>query len=437
MSDPLDDLRTKWEFLTSLDDEAAGLAQGDMTDPKQREEFFLAMQEVRDHSYELFCILREAGGLSIFEPAPEPVAEPTPEPTPEPVAEKPRLKITARELLEGMTTSTRAPTRPLEEEARIVKTTLDYLTEPFEEDKLVQAMELRSKWADLPSYLLRPLMAALTCYAKHLQDSGLMTVTQGYFRVLTAIASDKSPGYIHGLAAHHDPKANSWAEDFHGCVGDLREEIATLLPEEEVEPEPTPEHLNPEVCLDVLSEIVTKDSAEAVIGATATCLEAGVSSDDPRLVKLLIPWLSELQAEPRFKNLRRAIRAHITPEDEESGVPEAPGPDWPFWHLTRGKKCLAVANKANHEASARMIEAFGFSEVEWLAVDPRRVESADRSLRAGKYGFVMFTRFRDHASDVLKDVCVDNNIPWVMLNAGYGVSALKNEIEEMNAGKVA
>ena len=109
---------------------------------------------------------------------------------------------------------------------------------------------------------------------------------------------------------------------------------------------------------------------------------------------------------------------------------------WPFFALTRGVNAVVVGG--DPRPTDRMRDAFEFASVTWDPIDPRRVDALAARIRALSVEFVVLLRdFVSHSvSDAVVSSCKEANVPYVVVDAGYGVGQVRLAIERYLQGRL-
>lgn len=288
-------------------------------------------------------------------------------------------------------------------------------------------------WLDFPKEVQRALVGMAVARARFIQDEispALHPITidqelDRFFSGMTAFSKREQPGFVFGLRRHHHPVADRWAEDSQRWWG----ELAGRLPE--------PITPNPERALNALLECIDSDGGEEeVVQRALEVLDAGVSPDDPRFVRMMVPHQDKLRKHTRFKRLRKALRDVMT-EDEAvvsesvSEASEIPA-DWEFLEDVQGKHAVIVGGEPREDARARIESAFGFASLEWVSTEHgRNIEKLVSSIRAGGVDMViLLRRFIAHNIDrTVLPAARSEGIPWVSVERGYGVQQIKSAVE--------
>lgn len=288
-------------------------------------------------------------------------------------------------------------------------------------------------WTEFPKEVQRALIGMAVARARYVQDEvspALHPITidqelDRFFSGMTAFSKREQPGFVFGLRRHHHPVAERWVEDAQRWWA----ELAGRLPE--------PITPNPERALNALVETIDEGGGEEeIVQRALEVLDAGVSPDDPRFVRLMIPHQDKLRKHTRFKRLRKALRDMVT-EDEalaaESAAEEAEIPaDWPCWDAVRGRHAVIVGGDLREEARQRIQDTFGFEGLEWITTDhARNVADLVGSIRSGGVNFViLLRRFIGHEVDRrVLPAARAADVPWVSVERGYGVQQIRQAIE--------
>jgi hypothetical protein len=302
--------------------------------------------------------------------------------------------------------------------------------------RLQVAIAGRKDWLNFPQEVQRLLLELVAARGRHLQDETAshqapLADFKKLFPALSNFSAKHRPGLVHGLARAHEPREDSWIADACARWRDLR--ILAGL-EDARDPEEAP---NPERLLAKLEARLAEDLCpEGIQDEARRILDAGIPPRDPRLCRLLLPSL-DLLAGPEFKNLRRALRKaqdemESEPEngkndDEAERLP----PDWPWFHLTRGRRAVIVGGELRPHARDRIQEFFAFTEIDWVGSDRNEVASLSQRFQGDTYDFaILLGGFRSHAADdKLVPVLKEKGIPWVNVKWGYGITSIRQVIE--------
>ncbi|HND28786.1 MAG TPA: hypothetical protein PLA94_02270, partial [Myxococcota bacterium] len=305
-------------------------------------------------------------------------------------------------------------------------------------DRCYRAIRDCDRWRVFPKDLQRALIGLMASRLRRLQDErGVNTLRiEESFSRLSAFSKREQPGYVIGLSRHHRPMRGSWDEDSESYW----DRLAACLPEETT-PEVRP---NLEKVLGELESLSAELSgapgpeiAEAVASqlrrTLREALKGGLSSRDPRLVRVLAPH-QELLDSPDFRSLRRAIR-NAAEEEEHTGEetePELPE-DWRWWARTRGRSVVIVGGDPREPNRLRIKDAFRMAELDWESAEFKRnsLQTVRDRVRAGKVDLViMLGAFVGHdADDVILPACRDRGVDWVHVDKGYGIVRIRHAIE--------
>jgi len=288
-------------------------------------------------------------------------------------------------------------------------------------------------WLDFPKEVQRALVGMAVARARYVQDEispALHPITidqelDRFFSGMTAFSKREQPGFVFGLRRHHHPVAERWAEDAQRWWA----ELAGRLPE--------PITPNPERALNTLQQSIDDEAGdEEIVQRALEVLDAGVSADDPRFVRMMIPHGAKLGKHTRFKRLRKALRDMMTEdetiiaesESEESALPAG----WVLREHVAGRHAAIVGGDLREDARKRIQDAFGFASLEWITTDhTRNLQSLASSVKNGGVDFViLLRRFIGHNVDQLVlPAARSAEVPWVSVERGYGIQQIKAAIE--------
>lgn len=386
-------------------------------------------------------------------PSPPPVAQaPAAEAEPRPAAieaepvdrSPPDMSGLDRGIAPGWTRTAAPRSVPLDPEK--LREILRQLGEPPEEIAAAQGVseELRrlaeftsptwlGAWVDLPKEVQRALVGMCVARARHVQDEiraelhppTIEAELDRFFSGMTAFSKREQPGFVFGLRRHHHPVAETWFADAKRWWT----ELSSRLPE--------PLVINPERALEELRRIIDEDpTEERVATAAIQALDAGVSPEDNRLIRMMVPHQDKLRKHTRFKRLRKAIRDAITEDEaieaettaDQGAVPE----DWAWVPVTRNHRAVIVGGDLREDARRRIQDTFGFSGVDWVTTDhTRNITNLSTAIRAGTFDLVIILRrFIGHNVDrTIIPACRAADVPWVSVERGYGTTQLRLAIE--------
>ena len=322
---------------------------------------------------------------------------------------------------------------------------LTELRRETDEERLAEAAVLDRElqrlalWAEYPRGIQRALVGLFACRLRHLQEdspSHIKAILERQIRKdfarLTQFSSDHQPGWVTGLSRQHKPETGTWSGDAIFWWKTLRRELGGFVPETEQSA------ANPEVALNALQAVMNDrhPDPQNVRKAATRALNAGVTPEDPRLVRLLIGHLDALSGDKSLKRLRRAVRRAETGEDEEEPEvltsQDVIPPDWPYLERTRGHAAVMVGGEIREQRRALIQDALGFTSLEWLSgYDIRQVQNLSERIEGGRVGFViLLARFISHkVTDILLPACKSAEVDWVMVRQGYGLSQIRVAVE--------
>lgn len=289
------------------------------------------------------------------------------------------------------------------------------------------------RWLALERNAQQLLLSYAAAKARYLQetareghvDSAAIAGLDPAFRAMNRHSKDHRPGFVWGLSRSHTPKHGHWLEDATQYWQQLNH-LAGRIPRVET---------NPERALARLAAILEDEPPEATVReATLDALTSGVATGDPRLLRLLEPYADALTG-PSLKSLRRALRdATDDGSDDDAADPPAVAPDWECFDWTTDKVAVIVGGDRRSEAAERIQQAFGFAEVEWDSdvQGTRLVNVAERVIRHSVHMVIFLARLSSHGSQaVLLDACKQAGVPFVRVERGYGVTAIRLAIEQL------
>ena len=292
-------------------------------------------------------------------------------------------------------------------------------------------------WTGLPAEVQRSLAGALAARLRSLQEHSFpddRRVAHG-FGILSAFMKRERPGFVSGLSRTHRPRRGTWEADADAFL----ERLNDLLP---APPQDSPNFQKKLAAIEVLVkelDVAPEELRDAVVAQmrreTAALLAAGLAARNPRLVRIVAPAAAHLDA-PEFRVLRRAIRddQDAGEEDDESEARTGALPaDWPWWPRTRGRRAVMIGGSPRELNRARLQEAFGFGELDWLPAEFRRNSLQvvrDRVKADGVDLVILLRSFVGHDADqVILPACREHEVGWVSVEQGYGVVRVKQAIE--------
>lgn len=298
------------------------------------------------------------------------------------------------------------------------------------------------QWEPFQQDIRRGLMGLCVARLRHVQDEVMPKLGHPFvgdlmnriFSQFTAYSRDTKPGFVFGLSRGHQPEEPTWLQEALTWWKHLHNRID---PKPETG-EPKVEVVNPEKALHHLDGLAGEDGGDRqeLCKAVITVLDAGVSPDDTRLVKILLPHLGYLSKEPRLRSVRKALREYkkeLSKEAQEAEADAAVLPeDWPFWEYTRGKNAVLVGGDKRDRTVKRFQEVFGFADIEWESGwEIRRLDALAHRVEQGNVDIViLLARFLSHTAwDALVPACKEAGIPFVLVERGYGVSQVQATME--------
>ena len=300
--------------------------------------------------------------------------------------------------------------------------------------------ELRESpnWAQFPRGIQHAVTGLFAARLRRLQDEAPPEVKvvvkiqlKADFSSLTTFSTDQQPGWVAGLGRGNTPEnGGSWTAEAEHWWGLLQHELGGAVMESEIGT------LNPEVALQELTESIDEgaDGLQIRRGAIRA-LNAGVTAEDNRLTRMLIPHLDALTGDKGLKRLRRAVRA-VTTSPGQGDAPEpadVPLPaDWPLWSITRGKTAILVGGEPREAPRARIQAAFEFETLLWAhSSDIRAMQRLADRIHGGSPDLViLLARFISHkVTDILMPALRDGQVAWASVERGYGVTAIQRALE--------
>ena len=305
-------------------------------------------------------------------------------------------------------------------------------------------------WRGSPSPLQHAILSWLTARARWCQE--LLGPGDDADRVarlfpkLSAFSKRERPGFVYGLRRDHRAQGESWVHDAAGWKAQVLESLVASADDSDDK-----DH-NPERVLARLAEeLEASASNRDVVVATAEALDTGLRTDDPRLLRLVMEHRSALAGDPRFKRLRRALRAQAGEDpdstaDESMTVDSSLFGDIPTLSAERAAeldaqaarlKILMVGGEPRELHRQRLEAATGVASLEWAPATrgggTGKLQSTAESIRRGSWdGVVLLPRFCGHDVDaVLVPACKASSTPWLHLRGGYGVGPMREAVRHL------
>ncbi len=318
-----------------------------------------------------------------------------------------------------------APSRPSDAEEELARISIE--------------VEGLDGWRLYPRGIQRALVGMFAARLRFLQDELPQREGRGLdrqkltaaFPFLTRFSDEAQPGFVKGLGRGQSPDKGSWLEDARYW----HERIIEELEGSEPPPPQRPGEVSAERALDGLRKLVEggNTSPQAIRSAAILALDSGLAPDNAGLVRALKPHLDDLAGDGRLKALRRAVRQALAAEADEEETAAAPlPPDWPYLKFTRGKIGVIVGGDSRETARKTLQDALEFSDLTWeRAYDIRAVQALAGRIGRGRVDFVIFLqRFISHKiTDQLVPACKSAEVPWVMVEQGYGLTRVRLAME--------
>ena len=289
------------------------------------------------------------------------------------------------------------------------------------------------RWAELPVVVHKPLIGLVSSLARHVQDerrdelpSDVEEQLRSSFSTMTAWSKAYQPGFVPGLSRHNHSYRSTWWED----AKEWHRQLLALVDAPPASPDPLHE----------LTSYVEQGDIEPAIlrQLTSNALNEGVAPSDPQLVRLLLPHASKVG--PRVsKTLNSALKSAAKDEEEELAVVDASAPvpdDWPLRDRLEGRDAVIVGGDPRPRSRDRIRKAFGLNRVEWDESNPRRIQALAGRIRRGNLGVLIILRgFVNHSdTEALVPACKESNVPYCLVDQGYGVSQVRAALERYLGG---
>jgi hypothetical protein len=375
------------------------------------------------------------------EPEPQPEREPLPEPEPDAPAENDDDEGPE---LPDLATVVAAIGRPT--------AVMDARTAHAVVRRLVENTEDVDRWLVFQLEVQQALVALTASLARHVQDEGAPLgaedewALKAWFSKMTRWSALYRPGYVLGLSRRNNPERDSWLADAQHWWWWLQEAVQ---PDPERRPagarEPPPRMwssspgrsapVEEEPTVDRLAELerALADPTSDLHTSLDRVIEAGRPQRDPQLVRMLRPHAERIALVPGFKTLKAALKKRPSLEEADDEEPEAPAipPDWPYRALVESKVAVLLGGDPRPDAAERIRVAFGMESLIWEENLPRRVEAIAAKVRSHTVDLVLLLRgFLGHSEmNTLIAACKDEDVPFVSVESGYGVSQVKLSIE--------
>ncbi|MCB9689555.1 MAG: hypothetical protein H6735_31245 [Alphaproteobacteria bacterium] len=404
-------------------------------------------------------------------PAPTPAPAPAPAPTPAPPAPRPEPPRPEPPRPEPPRPRPPPPPQRAAHAPRSLRQTLALIDEPVEVrdaaaaiamvERVVEACDDPDEWLQHPTEIQRSLVGLTSSLARHVQDevdvvlpAPVAGALGAWFSTMTRWSKLYRPGFVAGLSRSNRPERDRWIEDARMWWEQLSVHVplgasllasalgggATTTPG--VAPTAGEDGPSAHEALLALEQVLDDPDAD-LTEPLAVVLEAGVGQRDNRLVALLAPHRDRVAKVRGLKTLKSALKfARQDPVTEEvpaDTVETSPIPDdWPFLKLTEGMAAVIVGGDPRSEHADRIKDAFRFASVAWNEIDPRRVDALASRIRAGTHGMVVLLReFVSHSvADAVLGACKDADVPYVVVDTGYGVNQVRLAAERYLRGRL-
>ncbi len=269
------------------------------------------------------------------------------------------------------------------------------------------------------------------------------------FPKLSAFSKRERPGFVYGLRRDHRAQSESW---HHDCEG-WRRQVCEHLEAEVQRAADDDQDRNPERALAALESVLAGEPTNRdIVVATAEALDLSVRADDPRLLRLVAERREALAGDPRFKRVRRALRAmagedpDATSDDTTMFADTTLFGDVPSLSAEQAAqldaqaanlRILMVGGEPREVHRQRLQLATGVAELEWAPATrgggTGKLQSTAESIRRGSWdGVVLLPRFCGHDVDaMLVPACKASETPWLHLRGGYGVGPMREAVRQL------
>lgn len=299
-----------------------------------------------------------------------------------------------------------------------------------EADELYGFVRNERRLGAFPNGIQVLLLQYVVARTRHRQDEGL----DGH-RALSIISAvgkysgQTRVGFVYGAMRTHVPQNGTWKNDARAYLIELSDAAAAS----------TDGTFTPGRLVRLLETCVENaEPCEDVFDALDVAVRGGVAQSDPRVVRLLAPYLADLAATGQYKTLRSAIRTankKSLPVEDPIAEPARMLNQWPWLPFTRGKRAVIVGGDPREPNRVRIQLAFGFAELAWESSAERTrmlAQVRDRVANGGVDLVIVLRRFIGHDVDnVVLPACRVAGIAWVSVPTGYGISRIRQEIERM------
>ncbi|HHO53047.1 MAG TPA: hypothetical protein ENK18_19760 [Deltaproteobacteria bacterium] len=170
-------------------------------------------------------------------------------------------------------------------------------------------------WLSQPRLVRQALVGLVSSRARHLQDEsgfGLAPeeaeLLRSAFSEMTAWSREHQPGFVPGLSRHNPPKGDSWLHDARQWWHALETFLADAIPQTN------------EGVLERLEHALAKGPSRRQLRVRVReAVRAGLSPDDPRLVRLLLPHHEDLIGMRGLDPLKDALRRALGSDRPDPG----------------------------------------------------------------------------------------------------------------------
>jgi len=295
--------------------------------------------------------------------------------------------------------------------------------------RLHEAVDDLDRWRSLHRPVQRALLGLVGARARYVQHEAPAALRgpvrrdlDNVFRALTAFSGKHEPGWVAGLGRDNPPEHGSWFADAVHWWDRLAADA----------PEPEGDRQAAWARLERLLE--EEPERKALWEHLVAAHEAGIAWSDPRLVDLVTPYGELLKGTRTFKTLRAQVRRAAETEAREQAEADRSHPlppDWPFLRFTEGKVACVLGGDQRADAAQRLQDSFRFSEVTWERGDVRRVQGLAKRIRSGSVDLLLILRrfVSHHLLDHVIPACRESDVPFAVVDTGYGVVQVRLAIE--------
>ena len=273
-----------------------------------------------------------------------------------------------------------------------------------------------------PSELLKLWLAWLAAELRTLQETSPGLNLDASFNQVTAFSKSRQPGFIHGLARHHQPRHGSWMNDaasYHAKL--VKHYVKRAVP---------PGQSQADQALNALRSACDAGEPGAICARVRETLRAGVSSNDVRLLQQVTPYLEHLEGSD-LESLRAAVRAYSRPPAEPQAT-EKTSVSAAVRAWTSGRRARLLGGVPRTERLSDLKEKLGFQDIHWEELSNACIERTINQLHSGQVDVVIaIQNLISHTVEYrVKPTCKDASVPYVLVG-GYGVTAIGHALARL------